>query len=256
MMQFTAFTKKEFLEQIRTGKLTILIIIFCLFGIMNPAVAKLTPWMMDMMSEQLAESGMVINSVEVDALTSWTQFFKNMPIALIIFVVMFSGIVTAEYQKGTLVNVITKGMKRWKILASKLAVMTIIWTVGCLVSYGITFTYNAYFWDNNIIFNLSLAVFCFYLIGVWLISVIMLASAFFTSASAVTLSAGGTYIASYLLGLIHQIKEYMPTYLLNSMDLLTGVMDSNHYYAAMAITALLIVINVIMSVILFNRKTI
>lgn len=256
MRQLIAFTKKEFLEQLRTGKLTILVIIFCLFGIMNPAVAKLTPWMMDMMSEQLAESGMIINDIEVSAMTSWTQFFKNMPIVLIIFIVMFSGILTAEYQKGTLVNIITKGMKRWKILASKTAVMIIFWTAGCLISYVITYVYNAYFWDNGIVNNLVLSVFCFYLTGFWLISIIPLTSALFTSASAVTLSAGGAYIAAYLLGLVAEVKKFTPVHLLDSMDLLTGITSGRQYYAAIAITIILIVINVIMSVIFFNKRTI
>ncbi len=47
MKQFLTFTKKELLEQLRTGKLLILTILFILFGIMNPAMAKLTPWIME-----------------------------------------------------------------------------------------------------------------------------------------------------------------------------------------------------------------
>lgn len=35
--------KKEWMEQVRSGRLLILVIIFILLGIMNPAVAKLTP---------------------------------------------------------------------------------------------------------------------------------------------------------------------------------------------------------------------
>ena len=32
---------------------------------------------------------------------------------------MFSNTLTGEYQKGTLINIITKGMSRWKIIVSK-----------------------------------------------------------------------------------------------------------------------------------------
>lgn len=101
---------------------------------MNPAIAKLLPWLLEIMSEQLAENGMYITEIQVDALTSWTQFFKNMPILLIVFIVMFSSILTAEYQKGTLINVVTKGMKRWKILISKLLTMFVFWMVGYLIT--------------------------------------------------------------------------------------------------------------------------
>ena len=78
MKQFLTFTKKELLEQLRTGKLLILTILFILFGIMNPAMAKLTPWIMEISADRLAESGMILQKTEVNALTSWAQFFKNM----------------------------------------------------------------------------------------------------------------------------------------------------------------------------------
>ena len=97
------------MEFIRTGKIWILLIIFILFGIMNPAIAKLTPWMVETMSDSLAESGMVLTEVKVNAMTSWNQFYKNISMALIIFALMLSGILTTEYQKGTLVNMLTKG---------------------------------------------------------------------------------------------------------------------------------------------------
>ena len=43
MRAFLAFMKKEWMEQIRSSRLVVLTILFVLFGIMNPAIAKLTP---------------------------------------------------------------------------------------------------------------------------------------------------------------------------------------------------------------------
>ena len=77
MKSLFAFVKKECLEQIRTGRLTITLALFVLLGIMNPAIAKLTPWLMETMADSLAEAGMTITEVEINALTSWTQFYKN-----------------------------------------------------------------------------------------------------------------------------------------------------------------------------------
>lgn len=256
MRQLNAFVKKEFMEQLRTGRFIVLLLIFCLFGIMNPAIAKITPWMMSLMSDQLAETGMVIGDIAVNAMTSWTQFFKNMDIVLIIFVIMFSGILTAEYQKGTLINVVTKGLNRWKILASKMTVMMVFWTFGCLLSYGITYGYNAFLWDNSIAHNIFFAAFCFYLLGIWLLTVILLASVLTRSASGVTLSTGTAFLVVYLLGLIPQVKMYVPAYLLKSMDLLTGTSHANDYFAAVAVTLIFIVVNIAGSVAVFNRRDI
>lgn len=256
MKQLTAFIKKEFLAQIRGGRFMILGILFCLFGIMNPTTAKMLPWLMEIMSEQLAENGMLITGIEVDALTSWTQFFKNMPVLLIVFVVMFSGILTAEYQKGTLINVITKGLKRWKILISKLLIMFVIWTVGYLITFGITYGYNAYFWDNHIVQNLLFAAFGYYLVGLWLISIVLLASAVLKSASAVTLFVGAACIISYLLSFLPVFREYVPTFLLNSNELLMGVLDSSQCIAAVGITVFLTALNGILSILFFDKRMI
>ena len=46
MKAFLAFTKKELIEQVRTSKLMVLALVFSLFGVMNPAGAKLTPWLL------------------------------------------------------------------------------------------------------------------------------------------------------------------------------------------------------------------
>ena len=112
MKPLLAFIKKEYLEAARTGKITILALLFVLFGILNPAIAKMTPWIMEMLSDTLAEDGLIFTDIQVDALTSWTQFFKNLPVALIAFVLIFSDIFTKEYKSGTLLLVLTKGLSR------------------------------------------------------------------------------------------------------------------------------------------------
>jgi len=256
MRQLMAFIKKEFLEQLRGGRLMILGILFCLFGIMNPATAKMLPWLLKIMSEQLADSGMMITEIEVDALTSWAQFFKNLPILLIVFIVMFSSILTAEYQKGTLINIITKGMKRWKILLSKLLIMSVFWTAGYLITFGITYGYNVYFWDNSIAQNLLFTVFGYYLVGLWLISVVLLASTASKSVSAVTLATGAAYVISYLLSFFPVFKEYVPTSLMSSNELLAGTIRSGQCLAAVGITAFLIIFNIVLSVTIFNKRAI
>ena len=107
MNPFFAFLKKEWMELIRTGRLVVLLAVFVLFGIMNPAVAKLTPWMLGTMAGSLKSTGITVTEVTVDAITSWTQFYKNIPMALIVFVLLWSGSFTAEYQKVTLIPGVT-----------------------------------------------------------------------------------------------------------------------------------------------------
>ena len=48
MTQFLAFSKKELLETWRKKKLVLLFVIFMIFGLMSPLVAKLTPEILKM----------------------------------------------------------------------------------------------------------------------------------------------------------------------------------------------------------------
>lgn len=256
MRQLAAFTKKEFMEMNRSGKSVFVLVLFVLFGIMNPAIAKLTPWLMETVSESLEDTGLTVTAVEIDAFTSWTQFYKNMPITLVIVLLLFGSILTVEYQKGTLINMITKGMARWGIIASKTVVMLAFWTVGYWLSYGITYAYNAYFWDNGIIPHVFFPAVCFYLAGVWLISLIPLMSVFFQSGSVVIIAAGGVYLAVYLLGLLPDIKEYLPGQLLDCSDLLAGMGELSDYIYGIAITIVLSALNIAAAMICFNKRNI
>ena len=92
MKSFVAFLKKEWMDLIRSGRFMVLVILFVVFGIMNPAIAKVTPWLMETMADSLAETGLIMTEVHIDAMTSWTQFFKNIPMALIAFVLIQSSI--------------------------------------------------------------------------------------------------------------------------------------------------------------------
>lgn len=254
MKQLIAFSKKECMEVWRTGKCLLLIIVFVLFGIMNPAIAKLTPWMMEQFSESLEESGFIITEVTVDAMTSWTQFYKNVPMGLIVFLLMFSGIMATEFQKGTLINMITKGLSRKVIIFAKIMVMLVLWTGNYWLCFGITYVYNAYFWNNDIAKNLCFAAFCVYLLGVWLIALLMMMSVLFTSASSVLVGTGSVFFVSYLCSLLPDIKKYLPTQLLSASELLYGVGERSDYMFSIGIAVGLSVVQLIIAVVVFNKR--
>ncbi len=254
MKAFVAFLKKEWLEQLRSGRLIILLIIFVLFGIMNPAIAKLTPWMMELMSDTLAESGMVISEIEVTALTSWTQFYKNIPMVLIIFVLMLCGCMTNEYHRGTLIPVLTKGLSRWKVISAKAVIMLLLWTAGYALTYTVTYGYNAYFWDNGIANHLFTATFFYYVFGVWVISLVILFSAIANSNTGVLLGTGGCVLALYILSMFQKTQNFLPLKLSNGMEILTGIAQPKEFIISLIITLLLVAINVIVAVSVFNKR--
>lgn len=250
----TAFIKKECMELTRTGKLLILGIIFIFFGILNPAMAKLTPWLYEMLSDQFADQGLVIGEVTVTALTSWTQFFKNAPMALIVTILLFSGLFTNEYQKGTLVQIVTKGLSRNKIFFSKLLTVYGAWTLLYLVYTGITLGYTVYFWGNDGVTNLAFGIFMYWLFGIFTMSTLILFSALCDNSGQVLLGTGVIFFVFILLGYIPSIKNIIPSRLMDGLTLSTEGAVPSDFTEALLCTFILIAFCDIIGVIVFNRR--
>ena len=254
MKTLLAFIKKEFTEQARSGKLMLLFILFVLFGIMNPAIAKLTPWLLETLSDSLAQSGMTVTEVTVTALDSWVQFFKNVPMGLIVFIILESSIFTKEYSSGTLILSLTKGLERYKVVMSKAFVLTFLWSVYYVICFGITYLYSAYFWDNGIVQNLTFSVVCFWIFGILIISLTVLFSVIFKSNTSVLAAVGGCVGISYLTGFLPKISAYVPTRLTDGNSLIYGLATTEDYSTSILITIGITVLCFVFSTPLFNKK--
>ena len=249
-----AFLKKEWMEWSRTGRMFLLLIIFILFGIMNPALAKLTPWLMEALSDSLADTGLQTTAVTVDAMTSWAQFYKNIPMALLVFVLLSSGSFTGEYQQGTLVPVVAKGLSRRKILAAKAMFLLGAWTVLYLMCFGITYGYNAYFWDNAIAKNLLFAGACNWLFGIWVIALLIFFSTVAKNSPQVMLGTGSAAMGAYLLHMFPRFSSVLPVKLTEGLTLLQGVQDLEDFYAAMASASAMAVLCITAASLSFDKK--
>lgn len=246
-MKTIVFIKKELLGAIRSGKVLILGIIFVLFGIMNPAIAKLTPWMMELLSEELAEAGMTVGEVVVDASASWVQFFKNIPMPLIVYLLVCGGIFTKEYQSGTLVLLLTKGLRRSQVVIAKAVMLLLGWTIGYFLCFGITYGYNAYFWDNSIMTNLAAPILAWWLFGAFTISLTVFFSTIAKNTSGVLLGTIGGIAVSYVFSIIPKLAPYTPTSLMSMTD--DGVTKAAVVTLALSVTLMASAIP------LMNKKT-
>ena len=221
---------------------------------MNPAVAKMTPWLLEMMSESMAESGMTITVTAVTALDSWAQFFKNIPMALIVFVLLESGIFTKEYRTGTLTLSLTKGLHRYKVVVSKTTLLILLWSLGYWLCFGITYGYNAYFWDNSVAKSLLFSVVAYWVFGLFVIGLMVLFSVISRTGTGVLLGTGGVVFLSYLLAIVPKLNEYLPTRLADGTSLVYGLVASEDYVAALIIAGTLTLVCLVAAVPLFNKK--
>jgi ABC-2 type transport system permease protein len=254
MTHYIAFLKKEIVESIRTYKLFIMLVVFLMFGIMNPLVAKLTPYII----ETLIPDGVSIVIPEPSALDSWTQFFKNITqMGLIVMVVVFNGILVTEVSKGTLINMLTKGLSRKAVILSKYTCMALIWTTSILASFLVTWGYTVYLFPTDKVNNLFFSVFCLWLFGLALLSLLMFASTLINSNYGSLLLVGVTVVAGMLLNLIPNFHKYNPLSLsTKNMELLTNTVSPSSLYNVIGITAIITVTLIVLSILIFRKKQI
>lgn len=249
-----AFVKKEWMELVRSGKLVVLSVLFVMFGLMNPAIAKLTPRLMETMSDSLENTGLIVTEVHVDVMTSWVQFYKNVPIALLVFVLFISSSFTAEYQKGTLVIVLAKGLSRWKVYMAKAFSAVSLWAVGYFLCFGITYWYNDFYWDNSIAGHPFFAAALIWLFGVWIISLLVFFSGVLSANTTVLAATGGCVLVSYFVGMFPKCGDFLPTKLLQAEEILSGMATTGDYNVAIIVTIILSFVALAGGLCLFHRK--
>lgn len=192
----------------RTYKLLILTAVFVFFGLMSPLAAKYMPQML----QSFLPAGMQIGLTEPDAVDSWTQFFKNMSqIGLVVLLLTFSGMLPSEYAKGTLTNLLAKGLSRKTVVLSKFTAAAALWTACYPLAFLIALGYTIYFWgaEPNIS-GLLFAVFCLWLFGMMFLSIEIAGGALFNSLYGSLLFTGGVLLVLLLVGMIPAAQGYSP----------------------------------------------
>ena len=252
MRNYTAFLKKEIMESYRTYKATIMLIIFLIFGIISPLTAKMIP---DLLGTFMPE-GVSITLADPVALDSWAQFYKNIPqMGLIVTVILFSGILSAELSKGTLIIMLTKGLSRVAVILAKFTCMALIWTLSLALSFVLTWSYTVFLFPGGETAHLLFSVFCLWLFGVFLLALLIFAATLVNSNYGCLLITGAGVIVCILINIIPEAHRYNPiTLATQNMNLLMGAMDVQSLLIAVAITAGLSLIFLISAVMIFRKK--
>ncbi len=252
MRAYIAFTKKEIYESAKTYKLLLLIIVFLIFGFMNPIVAKLTPDIM----KSLVEQGISISLPEPTILDSWAQFFKNVSqMGLIVLVIMFSGIISNELSKGTLVNMLTKGLSRKTVILSKFTSTCLIWTLAYFLSALVTFLYSMLFWEDTEVANLLFSISIVWIFGIFLISAVILGGILFKTSYGAMLFCGVIVACLLFLNIFPKVAEYNPIQLISvNMDILKENIEISEVIKSIGVTLGASILFMISSIVIFCKR--
>ena len=254
MKQLRLLLKKEMTELLRSKKALVLVIVYAMFGIMNPALAKLTPWLFAQMGDSLAEQGITIGAISVNAMTAWTQYYKNLMMEHIVILAVFSGIFAQEYQSGTLINLLTKGVSRAKVAGSMLLAAILCWSVCYWLTFLVTLGYTAYFWDNALPAGIWLGIISAYVLGIWLLTLELAFASALSSGMAALLGTGGVFVVCYLLSMLPALARFLPPRLLEGLSLLNGTLTSSDILPALFVALALSLVQGALCIVGIRRK--
>ncbi|HWT74252.1 MAG TPA: ABC transporter permease [Mobilitalea sp.] len=252
MKGYYAFTKKELLEQLRTFKWLIILSVFFLFGMMSPVLAKLMP---DILSGMEVE-GMKIVIPDPTAMDAYGQFFKNFTqMGILVVLLVFGGTLSNELVRGTLVNILAKGMPRPVVILSKYTAAVLLWTVGYLLAAATTFGYTAYLFKDALVSNLVFSMFCLWLFGIFVLALVFLSSTIASGNFGGLVLSAVALILMLMIGVIPNTEKYNPVTLASvNVALLSGTKEVKDLIATVIITCLLTVGCMIGSIVLFGKK--
>jgi len=215
MRNYLIFLNKELFESYKTYKLLIMAAVFLFLGMASPVTAMFMPEILKWaISSDPATAGMDLSgliTVPV-AFDSWMQFFTSYigQMGIFALVIVFSGMLSSEFSRGTLTIMLSKGLSRSTVILAKLTNAFIIWTASYALAALVAWGYTVYFFPGEVVPNLFLAVFCLWVFGLFLLSLTMLMATLTKRGFACMLALGASAVVLIILNLSPQIAKYNP----------------------------------------------
>lgn len=252
MKPISAFFRKELREAAATHKLTVLGLVFLLFGVTNPLVAKLMP---EILATALP-AGMSVTLPTPSAIDAWAQFYKNIPqIGLLVLLLVYGGMMGGELSRGTLTHLLTKGLSRRAVILAKFAAAALVWTGVYTVCLAATWLYALVFWPADHLPHLPLAAAGLWLFGLLLLSTLPLGGVLFRNQYGSLLFVGGIVLVLILLGIMPAAAAFNPVILASAnLSLLSGQLAGGAFLGPLTVSMVLIVAFLGAGVYVFDRR--
>ncbi|MBN1140017.1 MAG: YhfC family intramembrane metalloprotease [Anaerolineae bacterium] len=243
---------KELLQQWRSRRALVVGVVFLLFGLGSPLLAKFTPEMLRLVpgAEQFAD--LVPTPTAADAMG---QYIKNLTqFGFILAVLLGMGAVAGEKERGTSALILSKPLPRWAFILSKFVAQALVY----LLAFGLATAGAAYY--TALLFEpLALGPFMFgnLLLWVWLLcfaAVVLLGSTLVPSTGAAAGIGFGGAVALLLAGSIPRYGQLAPAGLVTWASQLGLAGPETANGGALAAALVWIVVCLIASVAAFENQ--
>ena len=170
-------------------------------------------------------------------------------------VILFSNVLSSELSKGTLINMLTKGLSRTAVILSKYTCMVLVWTISIALCLGLTYGYTVYLFPMGETANLIFSTFCLWLFGVFLLAVLLLSATLTKSNYGCLLITGATVVVCVLVNIIPAAHRYNPISLVaDNLGLIMNSIEESSLYCTILTSCLLSLLFMLLSVLIFRKK--
>jgi ABC-2 type transport system permease protein len=168
----TRFLNKEINEYVKTPKLLIVMSLFIFFAILSPLTARYMNELLSLLAEDVQ-----ITFPEPTFGDAWLQFYKNTTsLCLIVFMIIMTGTVAQEKNKGSIMLVLTKKVSRFNFLISKFAGGALLVTIGLLASLLVSGLYTQILFKEVVYDGLLISIILIWLMSLFYTALAILAS--------------------------------------------------------------------------------
>lgn len=207
-MTFRVSLRKELLEQWRSYRLVIAVVVLVAFGLLSPLAAKLTPELMKLLPNGGEIAKLIPPPTTMDAVA---QYIKNTSqFALILAILMTMGAVAVEKDKGTAALMLVKPMPRCTFLVAKFIALALTFAFSILLA-AVACYYYMLILAGALPLAAWLALNAFLLLEAWFYVALTLLCSTLTRSQAVAGGLGfGFVLLLVILESLPRLGDYLP----------------------------------------------
>lgn len=145
MKGFWVALRKEWLEQWRAYRLLVVGVVFVVFGLLSPLLAKYTPDLIRLLPNGDALAALLPPVTAMDAVI---QYLKNISqFGVLLAVLLTMGTVVQEKDKGIAALMLVKPLPRWAFLAAKFKALSLTFMLSLLLAGAACYYYTWLMFD-------------------------------------------------------------------------------------------------------------
>jgi ABC-2 type transport system permease protein len=211
-MSFVATLRKEWMEQWRTSRLLVLMIVLGAFGLASPLLARFTPEILKTVPGLEQYALFVPAPVLQDAVN---QFIKNVGQAALLLAVFLSmGAMVQEKERGSAVLMLVKPLSRGAFLMAKFIALALAFLLALAVSGGLGYFYSVLLFEPPAVGPWFAMDGLIWLYCLMFVAITLLASTALHSQAAAAGVSFGVLLLMAVIGALPGLGEYLPAQLL------------------------------------------